>query len=251
MSEDTRLDRTERRIVGTLIEKSFTVPDAYPLTLNALVSGCSQKSNRDPVVDIPEHHIEGALKSLFMKGWVEKNSRHGGRVARWGHRAVDRLGIDEPRLAILAEMLLRGPQTLGALRGRASRMVPLASTDVVLELLEDLARPEHGLVEMLPRATGERAEKWRHLMGGEAPTPVLHEPAEVATPTPVLHEPPEVETPPVAEPAPDRVNALEAEVRELRDEVGALRDEVARLRDDRDGLEGAPGDSRLPGSASG
>jgi len=244
------LDRTERRIVGTMIEKAFTVPDAYPLTLNALVTGCSQKSNRDPVLDIPEHHIEGALKSLFMDGWVEKNSRQGGRVSRWGHRVPDRLGLDDRQQAILAELLLRGPQTLGALRTRASRMTPFTTTDEVLEVLESLARPEHGLVARVPRRAGERAEKWRHLMAREEPAapespgePV----AETAAPRPprptlpasspapaIAPEPP---PPPAPEPAPaaaaeqeERVAELEREVRELREEVRILREEVEGLR---------------------
>jgi uncharacterized protein YceH (UPF0502 family) len=216
MPEGHRLDPTERRIIGVMIEKAFTVPDAYPLTLNALVSGCAQKSNREPVMDVPEHHVEGALKALFIDGWVEKSSRHGGRVARWGHRVPDRLGLDAPRQAILAELLLRGPQTLGALRGRASRMVPLATTDEVLEILEELARPERGLVERLPRRPGERAEKWRHLLGDEDEAPTLPPPEPAAVPGPSPEE---------------RLAACEAEIRELRDELRTLREEVDRLQE--------------------
>jgi uncharacterized protein YceH (UPF0502 family) len=92
--DEIRLDRTEQRVIGVLIEKAFTVPDAYPLTFNALVAGCSQKSNRDPVLDLPEHHVDGALKALFIRGWVERRSREGGRVMRWGHRVPEKLGLE-------------------------------------------------------------------------------------------------------------------------------------------------------------
>jgi uncharacterized protein YceH (UPF0502 family) len=224
MSE-SNLDRTERRVIGTLVEKGFTVPDAYPLTLNALVAGCSQKSNRDPVLEVPEHHVEGALKALFMRGWIDRRSREGGRVTRWGHRVAGKLGVDDREMAVLAELLLRGPQTVGALRGRASRMTPFETTDEVLEVLTSLT--EKHLVERLARRPGERGERWGHLLAPD-------EEREEEPAPPVVEKPP-VERP---EPAPapairaetDRVDALEAEVRSLREEVEALRGDLRALR---------------------
>jgi uncharacterized protein YceH (UPF0502 family) len=231
--DEIRLDRTEQRVIGVLIEKAFTVPDAYPLTFNALVAGCSQKSNRDPVLDLPEHHVDGALKALFIRGWVERRSREGGRVMRWGHRVPEKLGLEGERQAVLAELLLRGAQTLGELRTRASRMTPLATTDEVREILGALA--ERGFVAELPRRPGERGQRWTHLLGTE-PEEVLPRPATaIEPPEAPPPAPPPAPTPgvlPTPEPAAseaDRLTALEEEVRLLREEVESLRRAMTEL----------------------
>jgi uncharacterized protein YceH (UPF0502 family) len=181
-------------------------------------------------MDVPEHHVEGALKSLFVKGWIERTSREGGRVARWGHRARERLGTSDAEMAVLAELLLRGPQTPGALRGRASRMHPFGSVDALLETLGALA--ERGLVERMARRPGERGERWRHLLAtpAELEAEAADAPAAPGEPTPAAAEP----APPPPAPAPpaseSRLDALEAELADLREEVESLRRLVEEMR---------------------
>src|SRR5947209_3697517 len=118
MSDSPRpvLDPLERRILGVLVEKAKTTPDTYPLSLNALMAGCNQKSNRDPVMDTDEGQLEESLEGLQGKGLVIRVQ--GGRVERWRHALYDEWKIGKPELAVVAELLLRGPQTEGELRGR-------------------------------------------------------------------------------------------------------------------------------------
>jgi hypothetical protein len=125
----------ERRVLGVLVEKAKTTPEVYPLTLNALVTGCNQKSNRDPVLHLSDVDVEEALASCQKKGLVIKIT--GGRAERWRHALYDAWTVGNVELAILAELLLRGPQTEGELRGRASRMEPIAD----LEALRTALRP--------------------------------------------------------------------------------------------------------------
>jgi uncharacterized protein len=229
MPDEPILDRTEQRIIGTMLEKAHTTPDAYPLTLNALVAGCSQKSNRDPVIDMPEHHIEGALKALFVRGWVEHLTREGGRVARWGHRVPDRLGLSPDEEAVIAELLLRGPQSPGELRTRASRMHPIPSPDVALDVLGRLSAREVPLVEQLPQRPRERSQRWRHLLG--TVEPIVEQEKIEPQEAPARPAPLPVETPAPDPAGQDRIEALEALVHRLREEVESLRAEVSSLRD--------------------
>ncbi len=226
-------DRTQLRILGTLIEKSFTVPDTYPLSLNSLVSGCNQKSNRDPVIEIPDYHIEGALKALFVDGWAGQRTRDGGRVVRWNHRLGEKLSLDRRQLAILAELMLRGPQAVGALRGRATRMAPFNTVEEATSVLNGLR--ERGFVTLLVRRPGERAQRWAHQIGKPTPEDEEAESPEVATPPPPAAQ---AMTPTPPSPPPsvqtvesdERVDALEAEVAELRNEVERLRSDLDALR---------------------
>src|SRR5262245_56879220 len=126
-----RLDPTERRVVGSLIEKELSVPDTYPLSLNALVLACNPKNNRDPETDFREHEVSGALRSLMDRGWVAEMDLAHGRTRRYAHRAGEQLGLDPHGLAILAELLLRGAQTVPELERRCSRMRPFASPEEV------------------------------------------------------------------------------------------------------------------------
>ena len=127
----------KRRVLGVLVEKAKTTPDVYPLSLNSLVTGCNQKSNRDPVLDLTELDVEEALDSAQKKGLVSRVI--GGRVERWRHHLYEIWHADKVELAILAELLLRGPQTEGELRGRASRMEPIADLDALRAILKPLA----------------------------------------------------------------------------------------------------------------
>ena len=129
------LESVERRVLGVLIEKAKTTPDAYPLSLNALVTGCNQKSNRDPVMNLSDAEVENALSGLQKKSLVNR-LQGSGRVERWRHIAYETWKVDKVELAILAELLLRGPQTEGELRARASRMEPIDDLDQLRVILK-------------------------------------------------------------------------------------------------------------------
>jgi uncharacterized protein YceH (UPF0502 family) len=210
------LDRTEQRLVGVLIEKQFTVPDIYPMSENALVDGCNQKNNRDPVMDLVAFQVAGALMSLQQKGIVARVDG-GGRVPRFRHKLDEVLRVSPHELAVLAELLLRGPQAPGALKPRVARMRYDAAPDAIEELLRGLAQRSPALVEQLPLGPRERDRRWRHCLGDEATTAVGAVPEAEARPA-------------AAPPSPAsggelaaRVAALEAELRALRAAVDALR----------------------------
>src|SRR5947207_9827141 len=131
------LSTLDRRVLGVLVEKAKTTADAYPLSLNALVTGCNQKSNRDPMLNVSDVEVEEALTSAQKKGLVVKIT--GGRVERWRHILYEAWRVEKVELAVLAELLLRGPQTEGELRSRASRMEPIADLDVLRAVLKHLA----------------------------------------------------------------------------------------------------------------
>jgi uncharacterized protein YceH (UPF0502 family) len=139
------LDPNERRVLGVLVEKAKTTPDTYPLSVNALVTGSNQKSNRDPLLDLSEDDIEEALARCQQKGLAIKIT--GGRVIRWRHALYEAWHVDKKELAVLAELLLRGPQTEGELRARASRMEAIDDVDALRAVLRPLA--ERGLVVYL------------------------------------------------------------------------------------------------------
>jgi uncharacterized protein YceH (UPF0502 family) len=131
------LSVVERRVLGVLVEKAKTTPDAYPLSINALVTGCNQKSNRDPVMNLSDLDVEEGLVSCQPKGLAIKIT--GGRVVRWRHNLYDAWKVNKVELAVLGELLLRGPQTEGALRGRASRMEPIEDVDALRTVLRPMA----------------------------------------------------------------------------------------------------------------
>jgi len=165
-----QLDPTERRILGCLVEKQLSVPEAYPLTLNSLVLACNQKSNRDPEMNVPEFHVQGALRALRDRGWVLDLELAGARTIRYSHRAVDQLAVDEKDLAILAELWLRGPQSPQELKLRASRMRPFSSPEEVENRLRALAARPVPYVKFLGRRPGERTPRWSHAFAGSAET---------------------------------------------------------------------------------
>ncbi len=163
-----KLDPTEQRILGVLIEKELAVPDSYPLTQNALLAGCNQKSNRDPVMALEEFQVSGALTSLLEKRLVLRVSQAGARTVRFKHQCDGMLGLGGRDKAVLAELLLRGAQAPGALKPRLVRMGVAASPPEILAVLEALrARSDGPLVEQLPREPRQRDQRWRHLLEGE------------------------------------------------------------------------------------
>lgn len=236
-----RLDTLEQRIVGVLIEKALTVPDGYPLTLNSLIAGCNQKSNRDPQMSVEDYAVEGALRALMDSDWVVRYERDGGHVMRFAHQAKEQLGIDVPDLAILGELLCRGPQSVGELKTRASRMSPFASPAEVEGRLRDLAARPTPYVVQLPRRPRERMQRWQHLLDGASPEEALHAEGQA----PVVAPSAPVVTPaiPTVAPTAPVVAAATAERQpdesdELRERVDALESEVRDLTDRLDRLEG-------------
>jgi uncharacterized protein YceH (UPF0502 family) len=154
----------ESRVLGVLIEKALTTPEQYPLSLNAVVNGANQKNNRDPVLTMPEGDAFEALEGLRGKGLVIRSDMAGSRVNKYRQQAADVLHVRTGELVILAELLLRGPQTLGELRGRASRMHPLESLDVVKNMLRAMQERSEPLVRELPPSPGSRAERFAQLL---------------------------------------------------------------------------------------
>jgi len=227
-----QLDRTERRILGSLIEKRWSTPDQYPLSLNALVAACNQKSNRDPVLELEDFEISGCLMGLREKGLVLIRERDGGRVERYAERLSEELAVEPLAGAVLAELMLRGPQTAPELSRRVKRMVPVGGLGPLEECLAELARTR--LVMLQGRQPGQRHARWNHLLGndardaeenGEAAEEAI-EAGRAPAPEPVVV---------VTEPVPEPVTT--APEPDLRAEVEALRREVAELRERLDRLE--------------
>jgi uncharacterized protein YceH (UPF0502 family) len=154
----------EARVLGVLIEKSLTTPNQYPLSLNAVVDGANQKSNRDPVLNMTEDQAFDALESLRAKQLVVRVDQMGARVHKFKHAGVEVLHARTAEVAILAELLLRGPQTLGELRGRASRMQPMESLERVRDMIRALSERPEPYVKELPPAPGSRAERYVQLL---------------------------------------------------------------------------------------
>ena len=201
-------DAVEIRVLGSLIEKQRTTPDVYPLSLNALRLACNQATNRDPVVEYDEPTIRAALERLSRRGWTRLASGPGSRTAKYRHLLDDALDLVPSQLALLAVLMLRGPQTPGELKARSDRLYPLGSIADVERTLEVLM--ERSLVSRLPRRPGQKEERYRQLVGGAD--------AEEMSPS-VSSDDVEI----VAQPPADRVEALEARVERLEDELASLR----------------------------
>jgi uncharacterized protein YceH (UPF0502 family) len=221
----------ERRVLGVLVEKAKTTPDTYPLSINALVTGCNQKSNRDPILNLSETDVEEALASAQQKGLAIKIT--GGRVVRWRHALYEAFNVDKVELAVLAELLLRGPQTEGELRARAARMEPIADLDALRAVLRPMA--ERRLIVYLS-PEGRRGTTLTH--GFHAPEEVNHlrarhgdEPAGTAA---AGHQTSEVSKTSEVWSASDtqaELAALRSQVAALQTAVAALTEEVRQLKD--------------------
>jgi uncharacterized protein len=199
----------ELRVLGCLIEKQRTTPDAYPLSLNALRAACNQTTNRDPVVEYDEETVRSALRRLEQRRWVRLASGRGSRAVKFRHLFDEALGIGEPELAILAVLMLRGDQTVGELKARAERLHPFPSLAEVHETLDRMIERE--LVVRLSRRPGQKEERYRQLLGGD------EEAAAGADAPPADREPPSEDD------LAARVGRLEAEVASLRETLATLR----------------------------
>jgi uncharacterized protein YceH (UPF0502 family) len=210
------LSLLETRVLGVLVEKQRAVPDTYPLTLNALVAGCSQKTSRDPVMSVTEAEVQATLDRLRSLSLVEESS--GGRVMRYAHNIERVLDVPSQAVALLATLMLRGPQTVGELRINSDRLHRFADGSAVEAFLHELANRGAGaLVAELPRQPGARENRWTHLLSGPPSTATLSAPAPQPTAGSIV--------------APAELAALQESVRRLEDELNALKRDVAMLRE--------------------
>ena len=197
------------RVLGSLVEKEATVPDAYPLSTNALQSACNQRSSREPVVAYDESTVTATMLSLRERGLARTTRGEGSRVYKHSHLLRDALGLGEPELAVLSVLMLRGPQTLGELRTRTERQHGFATLEELESVLGRLARRDDPLAGPVGRRPGQKEIRWGHLLGGESGG------REPSVPEP--EPPPMLRTDPAAEMA-----ALRDEVAELRERIEAL-----------------------------
>ncbi|GMU37928.1 MAG: DUF480 domain-containing protein [Phycisphaerae bacterium] len=168
------LTAEEARLLGVLIEKSLTTPEAYPLTINAMTAGCNQKSNRDPVVEYDEGQVFRALNLLRNKGLVDQAPPSpGARSNRYQHKCVELLRWSRSKQAVMAELMLRGPQTVAELRARGSRMTLLADAAAVTEILSELMQADPPRVTLIPRGAGQREDRYAHLLCGPVDTEMI------------------------------------------------------------------------------
>lgn len=212
------LNPMEIRILGSLMEKELTTPENYPLSLNALVSACNQKSNRDPVMTLSETEVVSVLESLGSRG-LARLTTTGGRVGKYCHSVAGKLGLAPAARALLAELMLRGPQTVGELRNRSERMAEFRDMAAVEGALQELLQCGPPLVARLPRQAGRKDQRYAQLFAGlpdfveeEAPAPATERQIRVR------------------EPAGERLLQLDAGVGALRSEVAALRQEIEELQ---------------------
>lgn len=208
------LNETEVRVLGSLIEKELTTPEYYPLSLNALVNACNQKSNRDPVLNLDETEVMKALDSLRFKQ-LAILSGAGGRVSKYRHALVEKFRFGPAELAVLCELLVRGPQTVGELRTRCERMASFPDLAAVEAVLDELAERTPPLVTKLPRQPGRKESRYCHLFSGEPDLEALDAAASAEAPRPRSDE---------------EIAKLEAEVAQLRQEMAELRQLVADFR---------------------
>ena len=169
---ELQLNQTEARIVASLVEKEATTPDTYPLTLNAIVLACNQKTAREPFLQLEPGEVGHALRQLESRGWVK--SQHAARADRYAHRVEARLDLSRAHTALLALLMLRGPQTAGELLSRSERLAKFDTVGDVQYALERMSQRNPALVRLLPRQGGQREDRCAHLLSGE--------PAYVATP---------------------------------------------------------------------
>jgi hypothetical protein len=207
---DLVLNSAEVRVLGSLIEKQLTTPEYYPLTLNALTNACNQISNRDPVVSYDEQTVVRALDSLRDKQLAWMVTGAGSRVPKYEHRLAERFNLAEQETAVLCVLMLRGPQTVGEIRGRTGRMYEFQSLEEVDMTIQSLALATPPLVVKLPRQVGMKESRFAHLLSGEVK---IEEPSAQAQP----------------ERARLDVQAENERIARLESEIASLRQELAEL----------------------
>ena len=214
---DLILTETEVRVLGALIEKDITTPEYYPLSLNALMNACNQKSNRDPVMQLDETAVRDALAALQENRLAGPASGADSRVTKYEHRMQEVFNFTRAEIAVLCVLLLRGPQTPGELRSRTERMHRFETTDDVQSALQKLTQREPPLVKALPRQPGTKEPRWVHLLAGDVVVPETAPATSATTQRAMIADD-------------DRIARLEGEVAALRQEVADLREQLERFR---------------------
>lgn len=215
---ETLLSEAEVRVLGSLAEKQVTTPDYYPLTMNALVHACNQISNRDPVVQYDERQVTEAVDNLRLKNLVYIFYGAESRVPKYKHMMREVLGLSPPELAALCVLMLRGPQTVGEVRGRTGRLYEFTDLREVETTLEGLAQRDEPLIVKLPRQVGRKEARYAHLLSGQ---PVVEDESEAQT----------VSTVPRGRAGEsERVARLEAEVERLSNELAEMRRQFEEFR---------------------
>ena len=210
------LNENEVRVLGALIEKDSTTPEYYPLSLNALLNACNQKSNRDPVMQLDENAVRDALSGLQEHRLAGPAGGADSRVTKYEHRAQEVFNFTRGETAVLCVLLLRGPQTPGELRGRTERMHHFETLDDVQSALQKLMQRQPPLAKVLPRQPGTKESRYAHLLAGDAAVPETPH----TTPAAAGHNSSDGE----------RMACLEEEVSALRREVAELREQLERFR---------------------
>jgi hypothetical protein len=210
------LNEVEARVLGALLEKEITTPDYYPLSLNALVNACNQKSNRDPAMNLDEDSVRAALRVLHDNSLARSVSAADSRVTKYEHRLQEAFNFDRREAAIFCELLLRGPQTPGELRTRSERMHHFDDLSEAQSALQRLITREPPLVKVLARQPGTKESRYIHLLSGDAEP--ASSPATREAPAAARHE------------NIDRLSRLESEVAELRKDIADLKQQLASFR---------------------
>ncbi|MGB9204548.1 MAG: YceH family protein [Terriglobales bacterium] len=213
---EIKLTETEVRVLGALIEKDITTPEYYPLSLNALVNACNQKSNRDPVMQLDEGAVRDALEGLQEQRLAGPARGADSRVTKYEQRLQEVFNFTRPEIAVLCVLLLRGPQTPGELRGRAERMHRFEALDDVQSALQKLMQREPPLAKVLPRRPGTKESRYAHLLAGD----VVEADAPAQSGTAVARDSGDAE----------RIARLEEEVAQLRKELHDVKDQLERFR---------------------
>jgi len=209
------LNETEVRVLGALLEKESTTPDYYPLSLNALVNACNQKSNRHPVMNLDEDAVRETLDGLNAKGLAGAAGGADSRVTKYEHRLQETFNFSRPEIAVLCVLLLRGPQTPGGLRGRGERLHKFNDLEEVHSALQHLMNRQPPLVKVLPRQPGTKEARYAHLLSGDVET---WEPE------------PSPEAAASASADSERIARLENEVASLQKEIAGLKLQLADFR---------------------
>ncbi len=213
---DCTLTKNEARVLGSLIEKGLTTPEYYPLTLNAVVAACNQKSNRQPVMTLSGMEAEEAIEGLRTKHLAWRRNHAGARVPKFEHNGDVKYHLSPQETAVLCVLLLRGPQTVGEIRGRSQRMFPFESLDEVTATLTGLIEKENGpFVKELPRQPGRKECRYRHLFFGETENDEVTQHLSIS---------------PVEPPAKGRIEILEEKLDNVRGEVVELRAQFEKFK---------------------
>jgi uncharacterized protein len=215
---DLRLSENELRVLGALIEKEITTPEYYPLSLNALMNACNQKSNRDPITSLNEDNIRQALRSLSDQA-LARFASSDSRVPKFEHRINELYNFHRHEIAVLCVLLLRGPQTPGELRTRTERMYAFEDLEGVHSALNLLMRREPPLVKVLPRQPGTKESRYMHLLGGDEPSAVQSSPEPDLLSHTATHPSDS-----------NRITQLESELADLRRELVELREQFAAFQ---------------------